>query len=347
MTAIFLTVAASLGKAMMGPGILLAMRNYVNPTYSNPMCLMKLVNTTAPEHYAIHPFWKDVAYDASCDLAPFVEQQFNNTFEFIVFGRVLKAILVLAFLALLFNLSKLLSLRGVVTSVVGYGMAVFGVMHLLMISHFEQDITFFSANIMHHSDVSGFTGQSNASLVDTVPQGFLVTCFLNMAYAFLFAYVVAKYDPVASKAYTPIVLVALFGIQTIRALTIIKMRHPVFHEIASEAGKDAFFLSEEYQAYKHVYVHHGNGDSFGSSYLFDWIYSASLYAYASWHNDILKLTLGTPAHYAFATLVDAVMMVVWSLAVWLYMRLSSVMLISMFGPLPTEKAASIDKAKTA
>jgi hypothetical protein len=293
----------------------------------------------------VHPFWKDITFDDGCDLSAFVQQQFENKFEFIFFEYACTVLFFAAAAVVVFKLPKLLSLRGLVSSVVGYGGAMLGVMNLLMISHFEQDITFFSANIMHHSDISAFSDQSNASLVDTLPQGFLLTSMANMIYAYLFVYFVVKYDPVASKAYYPLVLAALFAIQTIRALIVIKKGHPVLHEIATEDGKDAFFLSSAFAAYRHVYIHHVNGDSFGSSYLFDWIYSAALYSYGTWHNFIFKLQLDTPAHYGFAVVVDAAMMVGWSLAVWMYVRVSAWVLTAMFGPINSGSSSASQSEK--
>jgi hypothetical protein len=38
-----------------------------------------LVNTTAPEHYEKHIYWRRLQYDDSCvDLKPFVLDQFND-----------------------------------------------------------------------------------------------------------------------------------------------------------------------------------------------------------------------------------------------------------------------------
>lgn len=324
--------------------VLLGIRHTYNPSYANPMCLMKLVNTTAPEHFAVHPFWKDVTYDDSCDLHAFVQQQFENKFEFEFFEMTCTALFASATAAVLYRLRDLMSIRGVVSVILGYALAMMAVMNILMISHFEQDITFFSANIMHHSDISSFSEKSNASLVDTLPQGFMLTSLCNMIYAYTFVYFVVKNDRIAKQAYFPLVVTALLAVQTVRAILIIKKGHPVLHEIASEAGKDAHFLSDEFAAYRHVYMHHVNGDSFGSSYTFDWIYSAALYAYGSWHNHILQLKLDTLPHYAFAVIVDAGMMTCWSIAVWLYLRISGTLLVAMFGPLESD---TVEKKKQA
>jgi hypothetical protein len=323
--------------------VLLVTRNYFNSTYADPKCLMKLVNTTAPQHYEVHPFWKDIVYDDSCDLAPFVQQQFDNKFEFVFFERFCAVLFVVAAAVVLYKLPTLFSLRGIVSWLLGAGLAVMAIINMLMLSHFEQDITFFSANIMHHADISAFSDQSNASLVDTLPQGFMLTSCLNMLYGYGFVYCVAKYDRVAKKSYYPLVMAALFALQTIRSLLIIKTGHPVFHEIASEEGKNANILSKEFAAYRHVFIHHVNGDSFGSSYTFDWLYSAALYGYGNWHNHILQLQLDTPKHYGFAVLVDTCMMMCWSLGVWAYMRVTAVLMTAMLGPIPTDEAAGVEK----
>lgn len=324
--------------------VLVAIRHSVNAMYASPNCLLKLVNTTAPQHYAIHPVWKDMVYDDSCDLNVFVQQQFDNKVQFVFFEKSCALLFVVAVASLLFNLRKLISLRGVVSTMMGYCLALNGVMNLLMITHFEQDVTFFSANIMHHADISAFTDQSNASLVHTLPQGFVLTSLLNMIYANAFVYVVAKYDPVAKRGYYPLLLAAIFALQTIRALVMIKEGHPELHNIATEEGQYASMWSQEFAAYRHVFIHHVNGDSFGSSYTFDWIYSLILYAYGEWHNLVLQLQLDTPAHYGFAVFVDGGMMTLWSLAVWAYLRASATLMTVLFGgPIDSEEVTAKTK----
>ena len=51
---------------------------------------------------------------------------------------------------------------------------------LFMFIHFENDNTYFVGNIMHHADISQWTDRSNASTVDTIPQGFLFTYCANI-----------------------------------------------------------------------------------------------------------------------------------------------------------------------
>ena len=59
--------------------------------------------------------------------------------------------------------------------------------------------------------------------------------------------------------------------------------------------KDALPFTFAYKAYKHVIVHHGDGDSFGSHPILDPIFSAALYAYDHIHNKMLHLVIGSPA----------------------------------------------------
>jgi len=52
---------------------------FLNPFYSEPNCLLRLVNETAPAHYEAHQYWRQLSYDNTCtDLKSFVLDQFND-----------------------------------------------------------------------------------------------------------------------------------------------------------------------------------------------------------------------------------------------------------------------------
>ena len=52
---------------------------------------------------------------------------------------------------------------------------------------------------------------------------------------------------------------------------------------------DAVPFSFEYRAYHHVYVHHVDGDSFGSSYVFDPMFSKAFTLLAYVHSHIFGI----------------------------------------------------------
>jgi hypothetical protein len=80
--AILTILLFTLSKSLIIP-LSIALHRYLldDPFYSNPQCLLRLVNETAPEHYAAHQFWRSINYDNSCAgprLKAFVESQFGT-----------------------------------------------------------------------------------------------------------------------------------------------------------------------------------------------------------------------------------------------------------------------------
>jgi len=55
----------------------------------------------------------------------------------------------------------------------------------------------------------------------------------------------------------------------------------------------------ESRAYKHAIVHHESGESFSGDPFLDPLFDYQLFAFGILHNDVLKLTIGSPAHYLF------------------------------------------------
>ena len=87
----------------------------------------------------------------------------------------------------------------------------------------------------------------------------------------------------------------------------LKHDHPLFHAVAREEWKDATPFSFEYRAYHHVYRHHFDGDSFGSSALFDPLFSHMFTAFAYLHHDFLGIRdVTSHGHHAMCCLFDTV-----------------------------------------
>ncbi len=79
------------------------------------------------------------------------------------------------------------------------------------------------------------------------------------------------------------------------------------HEIATPEMLNASFYTFEWRAAQHVFVHHGNGDAFGPSFLFDPVFSSVLYLYGYLHNEVLHLIPGSLSHYSFAISFDVLL----------------------------------------
>lgn len=84
----------------------------------------------------------------------------------------------------------------------------------------------------------------------------------------------------------------------------VKTSHPLMHAVATKEMLQAPVWTFEWRAAQHVFVHHGNGDAFGPSFLFDPIFSQALHWYGYLHNDLGGFIPGTMSHYIFAITFD-------------------------------------------
>ena len=54
---VFILIGIALFKSILIPSTFFLARRLLDPLYANTSCLLNLVNVTAPQHYASHPFW--------------------------------------------------------------------------------------------------------------------------------------------------------------------------------------------------------------------------------------------------------------------------------------------------
>ncbi len=292
--------ALSALKAMLIPSSFKVVR-FVIPKYASVHCLLRLVNETAPQHYENHPFWKDLTYDDSCeDLADFVLSQFDRHNEFIIFITFAKFLFVAAIGSIIYNLLGRNS-NVVISCFKSLIPSYFTMALLFMGIHFSNDNTWFCGNIMHHADISEFTSKSNASTVDTIPQGFLLTYMYNIAWMILCVYAIHKCNFSLSVApiSTTVLMAEYFK-------WFLKNRHTAFHDLAKPEWQNALPFSFKFKAYHHVFVHHHDGDSFGSSAAFDGIFSIWFKIYSFAHNIVFNLEVNTVEHYLFAVVADTI-----------------------------------------
>lgn len=176
---------------------------------------------------------------------------------------------------------------------------------IFMYIHFQNDLSWLIGNMQHHSDITQFTEKSNASVVDTLPNGFFACYLLNLAWLIIgFNYLSPKFTLLREWASAKF-NIALFMVSGLISAFMLKDDHPHFHAVATEEMKDAVPFSFEYRAYNHVFVHHVDGDSFGSSFIFDPMFSKAFTLLAYVHSDVFGLTSATSApHYAVIFVFD-------------------------------------------
>lgn len=269
---------------------------------------------TAPQHFTAHPFWHALEYDGTCDGADSVEKlgrfvlgQFDGfvpELEYIIYIRINQCFFVVSVVAVLSRLRR--SVVGTIQLMGQNILSCFFTMALLFMHiHFQNDNTFFVGNMLHHADISRWTTRSNASSVDMIPQGFLSTYVYNITWLMLSLTLIFKFDPLKLIPKGDSFLTASQIILTANYFKwFLQHRHTAYHELARPEWKDSLPFSFKYKAYTHVFVHHDDGDSFGSSAIFDPIFSWWFDVYAYVHNDLLGLKIETASHYLYAIVAD-------------------------------------------
>jgi len=296
-------------RCVLIPLIFETIRNTVNPEYSNPACLLKLVNETQSGHYQAHPFYsgiKSFSTDGkNCDLQGFVDMQYNQN-EKQIFEGIIIAWGIFSVLYILYKGSfrEMFSIKYLIFQFVS--LQLFNTL-LMSYVHFGQDIVYFCGNIMHHCNISAFKAESNASLVSMLPQGFALSSTLTLLWGVLIQTTIVSKVPSLKKFLSPSVVCFSVFLSLVFVVSRVKYNHPVMHEIATRDMLNANPFTFEWRAAQHVFVHHGNGDSFGPSCIFDPLFSKALYLYSHLHNNVFKLVPGELNHYAFAIGFDVLL----------------------------------------
>ena len=230
-------VGVGLLKSAMIPLSFFAARAAGHAQYADPNCLLRLVNVTAPEHYARHPLWSGLAYDDSCaDLESFVESQYESTLSKVEFKAFRLTILVFVGLtaATLYRRTCALGVLPVLLKMQRQLLACFFSFSLLFVfMHFSNDCIFMVQ--LHHSDVSQFTEKYSGSGVDMIPQGWLATFLVTILWLLGALTLLFQRDPLGllDKAQVDLPVV---GSQILLVAVYFKLvlsgTHPAFHALA-------------------------------------------------------------------------------------------------------------------
>ena len=286
-----------------------------NPNYSSANCLMSLVNETEPKAFKDHIFYGSIRFENSCDLDEYVRNQFNhneNTYLNYFFLVLTSSSVIL----ILTEWREVFSIKFILTFVAGY---VLSLLHHSY-SHFGQDISFFVGNVMHHAETSRYVPESNASLVDTVPQGFTISIVMTVTWACIVRALLSILDAKISKN---INWKSLYFCNVICGMLVaykVKFFHPLAHKIATEDMRNSMPFSYENDAYLHVFGHHGNGDWLGPNRFFDPFFSVLMKTYAYLHNEVFKLHVMTAEHYLLAVFYDSLVSLLVVGIIWCILR---------------------------
>jgi len=320
---------AGVWKSLAILGGFLLMRYKFDPLYASPQCALRIVNETDPGGYSRHPVWKDMKYDDSCsgdNLLRYLENQSDRT-EAILINYLTMAWTTAGLLVVLYEIFKSLRtmklMNVAINVVVSTTIAFMAATVVLMHSHYEVDINFLSGGIVHHafSEKMGVDYKNGA-----VAQGYLLCGMVNRFFYSFALYKLIQCSPRLKKYHNSILMFALLQISVHVALSTVGYQHPVYHQMTRESMENAWPYTLAWRAYKHVVVHHGNGESFSGDFFLDPVWDAQMYLYGYLHNDVLKLTVGSAAHYTFAVVMDMLMGTIGVAVVYAYLHIGALFL---------------------
>ena len=329
-----LLAAATVAKSVAMMGAFSALRGFVDPLYANPQCALRLVNESDPQAYAIHPFWNGLTYDDSCAGQRLDAYVSNQSSKVEAFWQVTltKMWTCLGLLGIVWQICTRVLPKGIAGvgrslpgGLVSCALSFAAGTVVLMHSHFEQDVTFMTGAIIHHAfaDKPGLDEKGGS-----VSQGYLICGMLNRAFYSLVLYALIRSNKRLRAALNPVVMVGGVQVFIWVAVTTVKKKHPIYHEMVNngtyvEAMESAWPYSLEWRAYYHAVVHHRSGESFSGDLFLDPVYDAQLYGHAFLHNDVLGITMGSGAHYVFSTIADMVMGGVGILVLFVYLHIGA------------------------
>lgn len=299
------------------------LREYVDPMYSNPHCALRVVNETDPFAYSKHPYWKDLVYDESCkgdNLTRWIEHQtIGNQIDerYITDLTLFFFTKVLAPASILYGLYHIFIKEGAQTGLLEKAKKLFfslfvayvGATVMLMHTHFDVDILFLTGGIYHHAvaDAPAINYKTN-----TITEGYVLCGASNRVfYNIIVFYLLSTTFPRIRKLLNPALTIGLLQVTMFLAINQVGKMHPVYHDMARNGSTpemdNALPYTHAWRAFKHCITHHDNGYSFSGDLFLDPLWDGFLDTMAYLHNHVWHITFGSPMHYLFSMLADAIM----------------------------------------
>jgi hypothetical protein len=318
------------------PVVFNTIRHTIDADYASPACLMNLVNSTQTAHFKNHPFYSGLSEftkNSECNLQLFVDKQYDSTLnmEGQILTHVFSALIICVLLWNIYDQSwkKIFNLKIIL---LGYFIYIQGSLFMSW-SHFGQDIVYFAGNIMHHTDISSYRSGNNASFVDgNMPQGMALISVVTVFWNIIVQTKLLNLIPSLKRDVTPSILALLIVAVLYYVVNNLKHIHPYMHDNAQETWLNFPRWTLEWRAAQHVYVHHGNGDSFGPSMFWDPVFSMALYLYSYFHNATFHLTPGGFEHYGFAVVFDILLGCVTAFLTYLCLFIPNYIFDTITGP---------------
>jgi len=237
------------------PSILSRVFTYVqrqrDSGYSDQACMLKIVNDTNPEHYALHPLWSLIEPDTQCSSAEYLHKQHTNKVDGKLTTRVMQTLTIGSVVGLavtaFYGKVDSMGLVGIFLMCERMGQEMQGYGHLY------NDITQMSGTILHHSP--GWTGlgsgENNGD--PAMPEGQFNALVIPMTTFAVVMYFVTKGTRYSSLA-------AMFSfIPVCLATSGVHMRqHSRVHELG-EAAAASWWPWDMWYYKCHIQGHHYDG----------------------------------------------------------------------------------------
>lgn len=324
-----LILIVTVARAVLIPLVLEIMRSYKDAQYASPECALALVNVTNPVHFANHWFFQRLKFDeTACDVPKYLEAQYS-TFDFNNFTQFSKGLVLSAFILLIYDAfyqKTVLSFRFPIVLLLGYQLAV---LHHCF-SHLGQDI-FYMVGILHHADTSNYTGQSNITFVDTMPQGLGFYIPISVLWASCVRTLLVRADPSISRLLSGPSLYAACVFGGYAVAYQVKESHTNFHALATNAMEFSMPWSFEWTAYRHVFLHHLTGDSFGPHFLFDYVTDTMFRVFVFFYHDIFGASMNQRVmHEALVFAFDVFFGLIYAWLIWVVLRITAFVYFLIF-----------------
>jgi hypothetical protein len=312
--------AGALLKSSMVMSMFSLLRTYVDPMYSHPQCALRCVNETDPIAYSKHPYWKDLVYDETCagdnlqrwidhqTLGNQIDERYLTDCVLTFFNYVVAPVMILYGLYQIFTASKNSFLKMGKKTAFSLVIGIIGSTILLMHTHFNVDIIYLTGGIHHHAvaDAPAINFKAN-----TITEGYVLCGTFNRIFYNFCLYFLMKSSPRITSVLSPELMIGLMQITMYLTISQVGQMHPVYHKMSENgstpAMDNALPYTHEWRAYKHCITHHDNGYSFSGDLFLDPLWDFFLDGIAMMHNQVLKIPFGTPQHYAFSMVADALM----------------------------------------
>jgi hypothetical protein len=310
--------------------VFLGLRSY-DPMYANVDCGLKVMNTSDPQGYAGHPYWRELRYGHCSDemADQYVINQSSQMEYFIGVNIMSPLYMVPSCLVLLYQSWQMVKTRRfsfkLFPALLFLGFWIANV--VLYTTHFEQDITYLTGGILHHAGVRAPAINKKAG---TISQGYVACGTVNRFFMHYALYQLLIQDKKVLSRFNIWMVLGMINLAMHFALAMVGGNHPVYHAMAINGSTpemdNAWPYTHAWLAYAHCITHHQTGYSFGGDLFLDPIYDRQMDAFAWGHNKLLNLQVGSMGSNLFSMVFDSLQNMIGIVIIWGFIRLAALVM---------------------